>query len=92
MKTDDLLEKEMFVDMIMDMLIIVDLDGVSENKKTESKMRNDLLNTSSPKLNEYYDSAYDLVQSKYRLENLDRILAEASEIGVNAVKEKYGPV
>lgn len=92
MKADDLLEKAMFVDMIMDMLIIVDLDGVSENKKTERKMRNDLLNTSSPKLNEYYNSAYDLVQSKYRLENIDRILVEVGKMGADAVKEKYGLV
>lgn len=85
-------EKEIFVDMIMDMLIIIDFDGVAEDEKKEGKMRSDLLNTNCAKLNEYYDMSDKLLRSKYRQENIERILKEVDKMGVEAVKEKYGLV
>lgn len=83
-------DKEVFVDMIMDLLIIIDLDDVSQDARKEDRMRSELLNMSGKELGDKYDQAWRLLEKQQESERVSRILEEIKDIGVEAVKKKYG--
>ena len=83
-------EKEIFIDMIMDLLVIIDFDRMSEDVRKEKKIKDELFTKSWHRLNDYYDKASSLVEAQHRSESIDIILKEIEELGADAVKEKYG--
>lgn len=82
--------KEMFVDLIMDLLIIANLDGVSKDEEKENRMRNELLKMNDKELNNNYKQVNELVELIHKNERTDSLLKEIDEIGVEAIREKYG--
>lgn len=82
--------KEMFVDIIMDLLIIAGLDGVGKDEEKENRMRSELLKMNDEELNSNYKKANELVELIYKNERTDSLLKEIDEIGVEAVRIKYG--
>ncbi len=82
--------KEIFIETIMDLLIAIDLDNVSENKEKENRMRKELMKMNYEELNDKYNQAYEIFKTQQDIEIMDKVIKEVEEIGVEAVKEKYG--
>lgn len=73
---DDNKEKEIFVGIIMDLLMIIDLDGVSQSTEKENRMTDELYRMDWTALNNIYNQAFKIVKMQSEIEVMDKILKE----------------